>query len=144
DFALIAFGGGGAMHACSLGKDLNVRKVIIPANSSVFSAWGMLMSDIRRDFLMTKVEQLASCPLSNLNSVYGEIELQAEVVCSAEGMDTSRMKFERFADMRYCGQEHTVKVPMAAGMLGIEQVEQAVADFHFEHEREYSFRLPND
>lgn len=144
DFALIAFGGGGAMHAVSLGKDLQVRKVIIPANSSVFSAWGMLMSDIRRDFLMTKVERLTSYPLGTLNSVYEEIEHQAEGVCAEEGMDRMRIRFERYADMRYYGQEHTVKVSVATGTLGMAQVEQAIENFHTEHEREYNFRLPNE
>ncbi|RVT93497.1 hydantoinase/oxoprolinase family protein [Sphingomonas crocodyli] len=144
DFALIAFGGGGAMHAVSLGKDLLARKVIIPANSAVFSAWGMLMSDIRRDFLMTRVEQLATYPTDTLNMVYGDIEAEAQKVCADEGMDASRLRFERFADIRYCGQDHTVKVPMAAGLLGLAQVGQAVEDFHAEHEREYKFRLPND
>ncbi len=144
EFALIAFGGGGAMHAVSLGKDLQARKVIIPANSSVFSAWGMLMSDIRRDFLMTKVEQLASYPTDIINAVYREMELEAEAVCADEGMDSFNIRFERYADMRYCGQDHTVKVPISAGMLSIAGIEQAIEDFHAEHEREYNFRLSND
>lgn len=144
EFALIAFGGGGAMHAVSLGKDLKARKVIIPVNSSVFSAWGMLMSDIRRDFLMTKVEQLSDFPLDELNQVYGGLEAEAIETCEAEGMDGSRIRFERFADMRYCGQEHTVKVPMGGGALSRKEIEAAVLAFHSEHEREYRFRLDND
>ncbi|MFW7267737.1 hydantoinase/oxoprolinase family protein [Gluconacetobacter sp. Hr-1-5] len=144
DFVLIAFGGGGGMHAVALGKDLQVRKVIIPANSSVFSAWGMLMSDIRRDFLVTRVEQLASRALDVLNATYREIEREAEVSCKAEGMDTSHLRFERYADMRYCGQEHTVKVPVATGCLDVARIEQAAECFHAEHEREYRFRLPNE
>lgn len=144
EFALIAFGGGGAMHAVSLGKDLKARKVIVPVNSSVFSAWGMLMSDIRRDFLMTKVQQLADFPLAELNQVYSDLESEATGTCEAEGMDGSRIRFDRYADMRYCGQEHTVKVPMGGGSLSKAVVEAAVQAFHSEHEREYRFRLDND
>lgn len=144
EFALIAFGGGGAMHAVSLAKDLKARKVIIPVNSSVFSAWGMLMSDIRRDFLRTRVEQLARRPVDTLNSVYDEIEREAAAICAAEGMDADRLKFERFADMRYCGQEHTVKVPVASGRLGLAEIENAIEAFHVEHKREYTFRLDTD
>lgn len=55
DFSLIAFGGGGAMHAVSLAEELKVKKVIIPVNASVFSAWGMLMSNLRRDFYKLKL-----------------------------------------------------------------------------------------
>lgn len=141
EFALIAFGGGGAMHAVSLAKDLKARKVIIPVNSSVFSAWGMLMSDVRRDFLRTKVEQLSCYPLEQLNAVYADMELEAAAICRAEGMDGKTLKFERFADMRYNGQEHTVKVSIPGGRLNNSHIEGAIEAFHAEHEREYTFQL---
>ncbi|MBN8499656.1 MAG: hydantoinase/oxoprolinase family protein [Sphingomonadales bacterium] len=144
EFALIAFGGGGAMHAVSLAKDLKARKVIIPVNSSVFSAWGMLMSDIRRDFLRTKVEQLALSPLQTINTVYGDMEREAIEICRAEGMDGSMLRFERFADMRYNGQEHTVKVPLAGGAVTAASLASAIEAFHIEHKREYTFRLDAD
>ncbi len=144
EFALIAFGGGGSMHAVSLARELKARKVIIPANSSVFSAWGMLMSDIRRDFLMTKVEQLAAFPVAALNSVYARMEAEAFAICAAEGMDGGQLKFERYADMRYCGQDHTVKVPVANGDLAVRQIEEVIEAFHIEHQREYTFRLDAD
>lgn len=141
EFALIAFGGGGAMHAVSLAKDLRARKVIIPVNSSVFSAWGMLMSDVRRDFLRTKVEQLSDYPTEALSAAYGQMEDEARTICAAEGMDPSNLRFERFADMRYRGQEHTVKVPVPPARLGAEELETAIEAFHVEHKREYRFRL---
>ena len=53
DFTLLAFGGGGAMHAVALGQELMVKKVVVPAAASVFSAWGMMMSDLRRDYFVT-------------------------------------------------------------------------------------------
>lgn len=144
EFALIAFGGGGSMHAVSLAKDLRARKVIIPANSAVFSAWGMLMSDIRRDFLMTKVEELATLPVAALNSVYEKMEADAFDVCVAEGMNADQLKFDRYADMRYCGQDKTIKVQIANGSLAIAEIEEAIEAFHLEHHREYTFRLDSD
>ena len=59
DFTLIAFGGGGGMHACALAKELGIKKVIIPSLSGVFSAWGMLLSDLRRDYLQTQIVELS-------------------------------------------------------------------------------------
>ena len=141
EFALIAFGGGGAMHAVSLARDLRARKVIIPVNSSVFSAWGMLMSDVRRDFLLTHVEQLGAYPLASINRHYAEMEHESESTCVAEGMDAAGLRFERFADMRYVGQEHTVKVPVSSGSIGAAELDRAVDAFHTEHQREYTFRL---
>lgn len=144
EFALIAFGGGGAMHAVSLAKDLKARKVIIPVNSSVFSAWGMLMSDIRRDFLRTKVEQLSLFPVDTINQIYSAMESEAISICKSEEMDVATLRFERFADMRYSGQEHTVKVPIGNGGLTVAKIASAVEAFHIEHKREYTFRLDSD
>ena len=59
DFTLIAFGGGGGMHACALARELGIKKVVIPKQSSVFSAWGMLLSDLRRDYLQTQIVDLS-------------------------------------------------------------------------------------
>ena len=58
DFTLVAFGGGGAMHAVALAAELGVRKVVVPAGASVFSAWGMMMSDLRRDYFVTRLADL--------------------------------------------------------------------------------------
>src|SRR6185437_1672346 len=55
DFTLVAFGGGGAMHGVALAAELGVKKVIVPAGASVFSAWGMMMSDLRRDYFVTRL-----------------------------------------------------------------------------------------
>ena len=144
DFALIAFGGGGAMHAVALGEELMVPKVIIPVNASVFSAWGMLMSDLRRDFLQTNVTRLSSVDPAQINDNYDVIEKEGTKQCAAEGIDVSTIRVERFADMRYRGQEHTVKIEFAGGKVTTESVEKAIADFHNEHEREYAFRLENE
>ena len=144
DFSLIAFGGGGAMHAVALGEELMVPKVIIPVNASVFSAWGMLMSDLRRDFLQTNVTRLSEVEPAKINDNYDAIEKEGAKQCAAEGIDATTLRVERFADMRYRGQEHTVKVEFATGTVTAESIEKAIADFHNEHEREYAFRLENE
>src|SRR5215470_17041747 len=55
DFTLVAFGGGGGMHAVALAQELGMKKAVIPRGASVFSAWGMMMSDLRRDFFVTRL-----------------------------------------------------------------------------------------
>ncbi|WP_417624315.1 hydantoinase/oxoprolinase family protein [Paremcibacter congregatus] len=143
DFSLIAFGGGGAMHAVNLGEELGVRKVIIPVNSSVFSAWGMLMSDLRRDFLQTRVKNLTETNPDEISAVFADIEGEAIAQCNKEGMDKSRMRSVRYADMRYRGQEHTVKIEVPEGNFTEIQVEEIINHFHDAHEREFTFRLEN-
>lgn len=143
DFSLIAFGGGGAMHAVSLAEDLQVKKVIIPINASVFSAWGMLMSDLRRDFLQTQVENLAEADAATIDAKYDEIATAAKVQCENEGITREQMYLERFADMRYLGQEHTIKVPVPAGRIDNDALAVCIQRFHEAHEREYAFKLDN-
>ena len=144
DFSLVAFGGGGAMHALELGDELMISKVIIPAASSVFSAWGMLMTDLRRDFLQTRVTRLADVDVGGVDRIYRAIEKDANTQCAAEGVDTETIQAQRFADMRYRGQEYTVKVEFPAGPIDNASLQAAVADFHDRHEMEYTFRLDNE
>ena len=144
DFSLVAFGGGGAMHAVELGEELMVPKVIIPAASSVFSAWGMLMTDLRRDFLQTRVTRLNGIDADVIERVYRAIEQEGIAQCALEGIDTETVRAQRFADMRYRGQEYTVKVELPQGPVNHESLPETIADFHTRHEREYTFRLDNE
>ena len=66
DFTMVAFGGGGPMHGPTLAKELSIRKVVVPVAASVFSAWGMLMSDIRHDFIQTKILSFAEASMEEL------------------------------------------------------------------------------
>lgn len=143
EFSLIAFGGGGGMHAVALAEELRVKKVIIPVNSSVFSAWGMLMTDLRRDFLQTKVEKLSSVDPSIVDDAYGEIEGAAVDRCIAEGFPADKIYVKRFADLRYQGQEHTVKVAFPEGKVTQKSIEDAISLFHATHKREFTFSLDN-
>ncbi|HUJ73230.1 MAG TPA: hydantoinase/oxoprolinase family protein, partial [bacterium] len=78
DFTLIAFGGGGGMHACALAADLGIRKVVIPSMSGVFSAWGMLLSDLRRDYLLTRIVDLADpAAAAALNGAFTSLETES-------------------------------------------------------------------
>ena len=141
DFSLVAFGGGGGMHAAALARELMIPKVIIPAQSSVFSAWGMLMSDLRRDFLRTQLENLSECPVSSVAATFTAMEEEALHQCHREGMPAESCGTLRFADLRYKGQEHTVKVAFPAGAVDEEVLEEAMRRFHGAHEQEFTYRL---
>lgn len=144
EFALVAYGGGGGMHAVALAEELKFRKVIIPVNASVFSAWGMLMTDLRRDYLRTQIIPLEEAALEDINDVYAEIIHQALEDFGADGFTEDRVHIERLADMRYLGQEHTVKVSFPSEGSPAELVAEARERFNNTHEREFTFSLPND
>ncbi len=136
DFALIVCGGGGAMHGVALAEELGVRHVIVPVNSSAFSAWGMLLSDLRRDYLRTRLIDLDDSAWPLVEALFAELETQAVADFAEDGTKTAPA-FERFADMRYLGQEHSVKVPLG------DDPHSLVERFHAAHEKRYTYRLDN-
>jgi N-methylhydantoinase A len=141
DFIMVAFGGGGAMHAGALMRELKVKKSIIPTNPAVFSAWGMLMTDLRQDFIKTLICRTDGIDPSRLTALYGEMEEQAMNLMKEQHIPEDRIVFQRFADIRYIGQEHTVKVPVPAGELQPGQIPEINERFHTLHEHAYTFRL---
>jgi N-methylhydantoinase A len=141
EFTLVAFGGGGSMHAPALAKDLGVKKVIVPVASPVFSAWGMLMTDLRHDYIQTYIKRLNELDLDQVNKEWNNLESQAVSQFKNEGLEEDRVMFNRMADMRYLGQEHTVKVPVPNGSWTSGTLVEVIERFHNLHERNYTFKL---
>ena len=141
DFVLVAFGGGGGMHAVALAQELGVKKVIIPAAASVFSAWGMMMSDLRRDHFVTHLVDLTEGAASDIESVFSSVELQAIEQFQSEGIDKKSIKFIRYGNFRYKNQEHTTEVRLSDGPISDKQIGLIEDEFHNTYEREYTYRL---
>ena len=136
-FVLIASGGGGAMHAAALGAELRVKTVVIPPFPGYFSAWGMLVADVRVDLVRTRVCRTTEAS-GEIDRVFTELEREAahELVEGGAGRD-GRLQFERHLEMRYAGQEHTVVAPVTDA----NSVADIEAAFHRAHEQLYTFRL---
>jgi N-methylhydantoinase A len=142
DFTMIAFGGGGSMHAAALAEELGVKKIIVPIASPVFSAWGMLMTDLRHDYIQTHIKQLDGIDLADINLAWDKVTNQAYNQFIEEGMKENQIVFSRFVDMRYLGQEHTVKVPVTNMEWTEENIAEIIGRFHDLHEQNYTFKLP--
>ena len=143
DFAMVAFGGGGPMHGPTLARELSIRKVIVPVAASVFSAWGMLMSDIRHDFIQTKILSFADASMDDLNAMWRQQMEEANARFAAEGVAPEQAMFRFIADMRYMGQEHTVQVSAPAYPWKEEDRTEILSRFHKTHEHFYTFSLPD-
>ncbi len=141
DFVLVAFGGGGGMHAVALGQELGVKRVVIPYGASVFSAWGMMMSDLRRDYIVTRLSPLDPGAGPGIDAAFTEVEQQARAQFTAEGIDPAKVKLQRYGKFRYQNQEHTVEVPLP-GQITDAGLTDIAAAFHDAYEREYTYRLP--
>jgi N-methylhydantoinase A len=141
DFVMVAFGGGGPMHAGSMIRELKLKKVVIPVDPAVFSAWGMLVTDLRQDFVRTMITRTDHVQPQAIEAVFAELEAKALKAMGEQGVPTERILIRRFADMRYRGQEHTVKVPVDLGSNGASALRDVEQRFHELHEQAYSFRL---
>ena len=143
DFTLIAFGGGGGLHACALAGDLGIKKVVIPSLSGVFSAWGMLLSDLRRDFLLTRIVELsdARAAAGQVTEAFSGLEEEALRQFAAESIDHSRVHFLRHGRCRYQNQEHSVEIDLPQGEITTGLLDTIREHFHSSYEREYTYRL---
>ena len=144
DFTMIAFGGGGAMHAAALARDLNIPKVIIPAHAAVFSAWGMLMSDLRRDYALTLPLALERANATQISKTFEDICAEATEAYVIESIDKADVYFEKMLELRYEGQEHTVQIPIPSSGIDGAVIEKLVQNFNDAYERKYTYRLENN
>ena len=141
DFTLVTFGGGGGMHANALAKELQIENVIIPAESAVFSAWGMVMSDLRRDYFKTYLSELDEQAPARLQEVFGALEAQAHAEFSSEGLAAAQLKYVRFARFRYRNQEHSTEVLLPDTGVTADNLAEIRKRFETNYEREYTYRL---
>ncbi len=142
DFTLIAFGGGGGMHACALARELGIKKVVIPHLSGVFSAWGMLLSDLRRDYLQTRITELSAPETAaQLSDTFAALEETAYQEYESEHIERGRVSFLRYGRFRYQNQEHSTEIDLPNGTITPDQIADILEHFHTNYEREYTYRL---
>jgi N-methylhydantoinase A len=139
EFAIVAFGGGGSMHACALAAELRVPRVIVPPSPGHFSAWGMLASDLRHDAVQTHFARADALEADELAALWRGLEERLLGTFADEGLGPEQVTFVRSADMRYAGQEHTVNVPLSEGTNG--GGGDVDRRFHELHDQLYTFRL---
>ncbi len=139
DFSLVVGGGGGPMHGAPLGRELGVKEVIVPLNPGLFSAWGMVATEPRRDFARTMLRRAQEVDDAFVRDLFAALRREAEDYFRRDAqLQASALRFDASVDLRYHGQEHTVTVPFA---LERTTVASLLVDFHAAHERTYTFRL---
>ncbi|HEV3312012.1 MAG TPA: hydantoinase/oxoprolinase family protein [Chloroflexota bacterium] len=139
DFALVAQGGGGAMHAGSLARELQIKRVIVPINPGTFSAWGMLVTEPLHDFVQTHVTLSSEAGIRDVKATYDRMLEEATRFVHSAGYSTDQVTLLRYADMRYLGQEHTIRVNV--GDFDRAEIERR---FHEGHERSFTYKLPEN
>ena len=143
DFTLVAYGGAGPLHASAVARELAIAKVVIPRAPGHFSAYGMLVADLRRDFVNTWFTPLADAPFETMETIFADMEAQGRETVT-RGQSVAGTHATRAADMRYVLQEHAVTVDLPVELFkngdrdGIKQRFDAV------HQTRYGFSVPNE
>lgn len=136
EFVLVAFGGAGALHGAALARELSIPTVLVPPNPGVTSALGCLLVDIKHDLAVMYQKSLDEADPSEMDRMFSEMESEAQEHLLHEGVSGDQIVLERTAAMRYLGQWRSLTVTVGSGS---DALTDAIARFHREHEREYSF-----
>lgn len=134
-FAMIVYGGAGPLHSSAIARELGIRRVIIPFSPGHFSAYGMLFSDLRYDYVRSCFQLLAPAAFVELERLYAEMEQTGRDAIASSATHPQSIQIKRFADMRYTGQEHAVTVELAQDYFNdrdVKAVKQAFDDVHLQ------------
>jgi len=143
EFAMVAFGGAGPIHAAAIAKELGVPTVIVPPNSGVFSAWGMLMADLRHDLSQTFITSLDGADPEAVEALFGELEERIVDLFKKENVNEAGITIAHELDLRYVGQEHTLAVP-APSPFDDGAKPQIANGFDQHHLRVYGHNAPEE
>ncbi len=136
DFALVVFGGAGALHGAALAEELAIPTVIVPPNPGITSALGCLLVDIRHDFAIMHLADAGTANAQAVEEEFQRLDIEARERLESEGVPPEQITLERLIDMRYVGQWRSLSVSVDNPL----DLEAAVDLFHNEHEREYNYR----
>ncbi|MHB8876739.1 MAG: hydantoinase/oxoprolinase family protein, partial [Myxococcaceae bacterium] len=135
EFPMIVAGGGGPQHCCAICAELEIPLFLVPRQSSIFCAAGMLMSDLIHDDVRSLPSRIDQLPPGKLEGLVEELIAQARATLRTEKVADADMAFQPSLDMRYVKQYHEVNVPFDVGANDV------VERFHGEHDRRYGYQL---
>jgi N-methylhydantoinase A len=142
DFSLIAFGGAGPMHATDIAAELEIPTILIPAVPGCLSAFGLVVSDVTHDYVITHLSAVTEKLETALDSHIADLMRGARAELTGEGIEEKRHELFPSLDMRYVGEQFSVSVPIANGSAG--WLAGTTGAFHALHERLYGFSVPNE
>jgi N-methylhydantoinase A/oxoprolinase/acetone carboxylase beta subunit len=134
DFALLAFGGAGGMHACEIAEALEMKTVIIPQQAGVLSALGMLMADVTKDYTASVLMRASELAPRDLDRRYAPLLAAGQRDLAAEGLRGAKATFSKWIDVRYAGQSYEITMPFTSNYQKV---------FHELHGKTYGYSNPD-
>jgi N-methylhydantoinase A len=133
EFALLPFGGAGALYAGLIAEEMGIARLLVPVHPGVLSALGMLMTDVKDTRVRTRIVAATDADAGAIERTYRDLEEELAAALAGDGIAPDRLRLERSCDMRYHGQAYEVNVPAPGGV----DLAGLVARFHAEHRRSY-------
>ncbi len=145
DFALLCAGGAAGMHITALAEEIGSTRVLVPKVSSVFCAFGQIISDVRYNYLASEPMRLnAEADLERLNQTFRKLEQQGHEHLLADGFTAQEISCSRTVELRYVGQIHECSIELHPGTLTPEKISALKDDFHRRHEELYTYCEPQN
>lgn len=141
EFPLIVAGGAGPVHACMIGLELEIPVMIIPKESSIFCAAGMLISDLKHDFVKTYSTRLEDMDRQKFKALFCDMEDDANKLLKSERIPEGAIQHIYSLDLRYVKQYHEVNVEITRKDIEDGNIERIANRFHPEHNRLYGYSL---
>lgn len=139
DYVLVPFGGAGPLHASRLAIELGITRIIVPETPGAQSALGLLMTDIRSDFMRTQITRVTPHSTDDLSKVFTELTDQAIEWFDEEGIEPERRSILRRLEMRYAGQNYELPVDVPEGPITGATIASLVEGFQHAHDRMYGY-----
>ncbi|MCY4361862.1 MAG: hydantoinase/oxoprolinase family protein [Gammaproteobacteria bacterium] len=144
EFVLVVAGGAGPIHAAAIARELDIPLILIPRESSVFCAAGMLISDLKHDYVRTCAMDIDRVDTGQVNALFAEMTENARQTLESEAVSDERVEVKYSADLRYIGQFNEVEVPLPhGGELADRSVRDLCAAFHSKHDSLYGYSMPD-
>ena len=141
---MVTYGGAGPLHASAIAREIGISRVLIPFSPGHFSAYGMLFSDLRYDYVRSCFRRLADASFDESEAFYDGMEREGRAAIDASAVRPEQISIERAADMRYVGQEHAVTVELPDAVFRAR--DRAAIKRHFDavHEQRYGTSAPQE
>ena len=144
EFVLVVAGGAGPIHAAAIARELDIPLILIPRESSVFCAAGMLISDLKHDYVRTHATDIDQVDTGAVSALFKDMAATARTTLTSESVPADRIDIKFSADLRYIGQFNEVEVALADGTeLTHKSVKDLSAAFHLKHDSLYGYSMPD-
>ncbi|MFQ5657965.1 MAG: hydantoinase/oxoprolinase family protein, partial [Candidatus Methylomirabilales bacterium] len=144
DFTLVAFGGAGPMHAGRIALDLGIPSLLIPWTPGVTSALGLLMSDVKHDYVRSKLVSVGELDLDEINGLFAQLTARADSDLRSEGFGDSEILLHPYLDLRYAGQGYELTVPSPMPPLKPTDLDLMRHRFHNQHEQAHGHKAESE